>query len=330
MQHRHQQLSWHRRLVWSLLPLLLLTAAAEVTLRCLYYQRRARHSIALLEGWQTIQARMLAKRVQARRSEIRITYDDAWDQLFRNPDPAVLDRAKARYAEHFARFVTATTAADTLLLVVYLPSTEPGTDKHISETANRRFYRELTHQHNVPFFDLTDALRQYDWRDMTLLPQDGHLSRFGNRIVARELNQILQKYAQVRTSAKMLREDQVYGDLNPNLDEVAMPDRYQPHRLITNRQGFRNINSLLLGSSRQRILAIGDSFTYGLHIDNHETWPAILESQQSEREIVNAGIPGYTITHELDLFVNRAQLIAPDITILQVLDNDLLGVHLNE
>ncbi|MFN6026050.1 MAG: hypothetical protein ACK49E_17995, partial [Planctomyces sp.] len=35
MQHRHQQLSWHRRLVWSLLPLLLLTAAAEVTLRCL-------------------------------------------------------------------------------------------------------------------------------------------------------------------------------------------------------------------------------------------------------------------------------------------------------
>ncbi|TWW08096.1 hypothetical protein E3A20_27760 [Planctomyces bekefii] len=273
---------------------------------------------------------MLAKRVQARRSEIRITYDDAWDQLFRNPDPAVLDRAKARYAEHFASFVTATTAADTLLLVVYLPSTEPGTDKHISETANRRFYRELTHQHNVPFFDLTDALRQYDWRDMTLLPQDGHLSRFGNRIVARELNQILQRYAQVRTSAKMLREDQVYGDLNPNLDEVAMPDRYQPHRLITNRQGFRNINSLLLGSSRQRILAIGDSFTYGLHIDNHETWPAILESQQSEREIVNAGIPGYTITHELDLFVNRAQLIAPDITILQVLDNDLLGVHLNE
>lgn len=324
------KLSLRRRFVWSLLPLLLLTAFAEVTLRCLYYQRRARHSIALLEGWQTIQGRLLAQRVQARRSEIRITYDDAWDQLFRSPDPTVLDRAKARYSQHFTRFVAETTAADTLLLVVYLPSTEPGTGKHISETANRRFYHDLTQQHNVPFHDLTDVLRQYDWADVTLLPQDGHLSRFGNRIVARELNQILQKYSGTRTSARMLREDQVYGDLNPNLDEVAMPDRYQPHRLITNRQGFRNINSLVMGNSRQRILAIGDSFTYGLHIDNHETWPAILETQNPDREIINAGIPGYTITHELDLFVNRARLVAPDITILQVLDNDLLGVHLNE
>jgi len=319
-----------RRLVWSLLPLLLLTVVAEVALRCVYYQRRARNSLALLEGWQTLQSRLLAQRVQARRGEIRITYDEAWDQLFRSPDPTVLDRAKARYSQYFASFVAAAKDADTRLLVVYLPSTEPGTEKHVSEAANRRFYRELTSQHNVPFHDLTEPLRQHEWRDITLLPQDGHLSRFGNRIVARELNQILQQYAETRTSARMLREDQVYGDLKPNLDEVAMPDRYQPYRLITNRQGFRNINSLLLKNTRQRILAIGDSFTYGLHIDNHETWPAILELQNPEREIVNAGIPGHTITHQLDLFVNRARLIAPDITILQVLDNDLLGVHLNE
>ena len=96
----------------------------------------------------------------------------------------------------------------------------------------------------------------------------------------------------------MLREDQIYGDLPPNLDEVMQYDRYQPFRLITNRQGFRNVNSVTIDRSRQRVLAIGDSFTYGLHIDNHETWPAILEQLNPAREIINAGIPGHTITHE--------------------------------
>jgi len=324
------QIPLRRRILWAMLPLLFLTAITEVTLRCLYYHRHARNSVALLEGWQSVQARLLAEHVEAGKSKIRITYDEAWDQLFQNPDPDVIRLAKDRYAEHFARFVSAAANADTLLLVIFLPSTAPGTIKHLSESACRRLYLDLTSKHHVPFFDLTEPLRKFDWNDVTLLPQDGHLGRFGNRLVARELASVFPQYAAVRTAKKMLREDQVYGDLRPGLDEVAAPDRYQPHRLITNCKGFRNINSLLINKTRQRVLAIGDSFTYGLHLHNHETWPALLEMLCPDLEVVSAGIPNHTITHELDLFVSRARLIAPDFTILQVLDNDLLGVHLNE
>ena len=330
MTPHRKHLTWQRRILWSILPLILLISFTEGLLRCIYYHRRARYPMAVLEAWQSVKGRVFAERVKARKGQIRITYDDAWDQLFKSSDARVLEQARARYSSFFSNFLAATQQAQTQLIVLYLPSTEPGTDKHVSEAANREFYKQLTQQFQVPFFDLTDQLRQYEWRDITLLPQDGHLSRFGNRIVARQLDQILQSYSAVRTPAKMLREDQIYGDLPPNLDEVMQYDRYQPFRLITNRQGFRNLNSVTIDRSRQRVLAIGDSFTYGLHIDNHETWPAILEQLNPAREIINAGIPGHTITHELDLFQNRARLVAPDITILQVLDNDLLGVHLNE
>jgi hypothetical protein len=53
--------------------------------------------------------------------------------------------------------------------------------------------------------------------------------------------------------------------------------------------------------------------------------PAMLQKANPDLEVINAVIDGYTITDELSLFVERAQLIAPDITILQVLDNDLYG-----
>jgi len=43
----------------------------------------------------------------------------------------------------------------------------------------------------------------------------------------------------------------------------------------------------------------------------------------SDKEVINAGVAGYTITDEVSLFVERAKYVEPDITILQVLDNNL-------
>lgn len=318
-----------KKLAFSLLFLLLALSGAEIALRCIFYQRRSRTPIALVEGFNSVQARLLATRVAAKRGEIRITYDEAWKELFEAEEREVLLKTKIQYQAHFASLVQVARDAQTTLLVLYLPSTDPNTAKHAVEQDMRKFFRGQAERHRLPFIDLTDALRAHPWPAVTLLPLDGRLSRFGNSIVAEELDQVLADYADASNPNQILREDQLYGDLPPMLNEVNEITRGLPFRMQTNRQGFRNTNSIYT-KERQRILVLGDSFTYGLHLSNHDTWPAMLQTRNETREIINAGIPGYTITHELESFRDRSQFIAPDITILQVLDNDLLGLFLGE
>ena len=42
------------------------------------------------------------------------------------------------------------------------------------------------------------------------------------------------------------------------------------------------------------------------------------------REVINAGICGYTISDQASCFAEKARHAAPDLTILQVCDNDLI------
>ena len=42
------------------------------------------------------------------------------------------------------------------------------------------------------------------------------------------------------------------------------------------------------------ILAVGNSFTFGEEVDDHETWPAEL-AHIMERQVINARVPGYGI-----------------------------------
>jgi lysophospholipase L1-like esterase len=78
--------------------------------------------------------------------------------------------------------------------------------------------------------------------------------------------------------------------------------------------------------TRTRVLCLGDSFTFGPYLPNHDTYPELLGAMDTSLEVINAGICGYTITDEVSLFVESAQYVAPDITVLQVLDNDIYGL----
>ena len=71
------------------------------------------------------------------------------------------------------------------------------------------------------------------------------------------------------------------------------------------------------------MLVLGDSFTFGIFLDNHDAFPNLLDTRFDDKEIVNAGICGYTIPDETALFIERAKYIEPDIVILQVLDSDV-------
>jgi len=118
------------------------------------------------------------------------------------------------------------------------------------------------------------------------------------------------------------------GDLVPNQNGIWMvwPDR--PFRVITNGVGLRNRKPLLLDPVL-RVLALGDSFTFGVYVPNGDAWPARLESllrlhaQRSDIEVLNAGVSGYTISDELSYYRDKGARLDPDIVILGFFANDL-------
>ena len=67
---------------------------------------------------------------------------------------------------------------------------------------------------------------------------------------------------------------------------------------------------------RTRILALGDSMTFGFYLEESETWPARLEAllrgEGRDVEVVNAGVGGWTISSETLFLEERALALAPD------------------
>lgn len=85
----------------------------------------------------------------------------------------------------------------------------------------------------------------------------------------------------------------------PPADAVFLPDpvrgwRVRPGLLGVNEQGFRNAGALAPHADRPRVVAVGDSWTFGWNVEREEAWPARL-AERTGWEVVNAGCIGYCL-----------------------------------
>lgn len=81
--------------------------------------------------------------------------------------------------------------------------------------------------------------------------------------------------------------------------------------------GFRNKD----GEKEYKIVAIGDSYTYGYYADYHETWPKRL-SEKTGFSIYNSGLGGYGIPQYLRL-TEMSMRLRPEIILVAIyLGND--------
>lgn len=120
-----------------------------------------------------------------------------------------------------------------------------------------------------------------------------------------------------------------FGDLRPNMNHVETLYPLRPYRLQTNSVGLRNTEELIDGAFR--VLALGDSFTYGYYVHNEEAWPARLEEVLRQQmsgpvQVLNAGVPGYTVEDELEYLREKGLALQPDLVVLGIYTNDIMDM----
>jgi GDSL-like lipase/acylhydrolase family protein len=99
-----------------------------------------------------------------------------------------------------------------------------------------------------------------------------------------------------------------------------------PYRI--NGQGFRHsedFNSLPqkpLG--RRHVVVLGDSFTFGVHLQERETAPAFLSEHLGPNwRVFNLGVPGYGIDQMVLSYEKYRAALQPDVVVLMFIDEDV-------
>jgi len=111
----------------------------------------------------------------------------------------------------------------------------------------------------------------------------------------------------------------------------VMTDRieYTIH-IVTDEMGLRvPANAVAQPAAGTRILALGDSFTFGVGVEEEQTWIArtgeALRADGYSVATYDAGVPGYGAPDEEALFEHHLADLRPDLVVLGVyLANDLL------
>ncbi len=93
----------------------------------------------------------------------------------------------------------------------------------------------------------------------------------------------------------------------------------------TNSRGLRDKEyTLNKPEGIKRIVVIGDSFTWGLGVNDDEIYTERLESMLPNTEVINLGVVGYNTVQETIYFQREGIKYDPDILIIQFYSNDIL------
>lgn len=125
--------------------------------------------------------------------------------------------------------------------------------------------------------------------------------------------------------------------LRPNRDLELLDPLAPPHAVDESRwsvhtgpQGYRNPEYTPQPKpGERRVVALGDSSTFGWGVESVEAYPARLatalarEDGASDRwEVLNLGVPGYSTFQGLVMLTREALPLAPDVVLFSYLSND--------
>jgi lysophospholipase L1-like esterase len=147
------------------------------------------------------------------------------------------------------------------------------------------------------------------------------------------LESIVRIFHLVPESEEISTEGLVFST-NPRLRYTMKPNgRWTHHGTVINinEDGFRGkpINPADRNDNVIRILAIGDSITLGLYLEDEGTYCHQLEALLNKQhlfgkrwEVINFGVNGYNTINEVELLKVRGLNYKPDLVLLQYCFND--------
>jgi lysophospholipase L1-like esterase len=91
-------------------------------------------------------------------------------------------------------------------------------------------------------------------------------------------------------------DEKLFWKLRPNLRAVAasekLPDVEYPFTVSTGPDGHRLTPKS--GGKNETVLFLGDSCTFGIPVNDNETFPALVQREIEGIRVINAGVPGYS------------------------------------
>ncbi|MGQ0570258.1 MAG: SGNH/GDSL hydrolase family protein, partial [Armatimonadota bacterium] len=106
---------------------------------------------------------------------------------------------------------------------------------------------------------------------------------------------------------------------------VTLPGVYS-YSYANDALGLRLTGIVVRDTARARILVLGDSFAYGVGVNNHETFAYLLEQRLSQAglsaAVMNAGNGGKGTDYALRFFETIGQELKPALTLLFFFAND--------
>ena len=329
---KDKKISTAKLALFSFLPLLLLLGVLELAIRFAYFQSEGPDALGVVTAY-----RYLQKAAVKKMAEIKLRSVNNPPELIKSITPEVhrvlysqqgqelLAEFRGIYEDHFRLLVHEAQQLQSKLIVLYIPS-----GNFMEEAAivndNRGFYAQLCSKYGIDLIDVTESFAGYSPEVVTLLPEDGHLSRFGCYLTAAAVAARLDHYPDCRIAAGSTEHPRLLGDHRPGGNTFRTYNPNLPYHVVTNQQGLRMTRDITFPKTRQRILVLGDSITFGSFLNNQDTYPEVLNRMLPDKEFVNAGVEGYTIIDEVALLRERAKFVEPDIILLQVLNNDIFGL----
>ena len=120
-------------------------------------------------------------------------------------------------------------------------------------------------------------------------------------------------------------DNNIVYELRPNTKGI-----FTGQHISINSLGMRDKErNLKKPSGTFRIIALGDSHTFGWGVRQEESFPTVLENLLTTRdpsrrfEVMNLGVPGYNTVQEVQVFSTKADELSPDMVVINFVLNDM-------